>query len=313
MHEAILWVVFTVLVVALLVVDLKVISNRQQVMTVRSALMWSAMWISMALLFDLAVFLFVGHTQGFEFLAGYVIEESLSADNLFVFLVIFGFFAVPQTLQPKALTWGIIGALFLRLCCILAGAALLNAFHYVIFVFGGLLIFTSLRLLREGDTEVHPDRNVVVRVLRMVIPVTSEFHGTNLFVKIDSRRMATPFFITMIVLASTDLVFALDSIPAIFAITHDPFIVYTSNAFAILGLRALFFALVGIMEYFVYLRQALVAILFFVGAKMIASEWYHIPIAASLGVVALVLVIAVLASMLVKGKTDDNLATTGDH
>jgi tellurite resistance protein TerC len=308
MHETIMWVAFTALVIVLLTLDLKVISNRQEVMTVRAALLWSAMWIGTAMLFGLGIFLFVGHRQGFEYLTGYVIEKSLSVDNLFVFLVIFGYFAVPQNIQPKALTWGIIGALLLRLAFILAGAALLDAFHWIVFIFGGLLIFTALRLAREGDTEVHPDRNVMVRALRMVMPVSSEFHGTRLFVKVDARRMATPFFVTMIVLASTDLVFALDSIPAIFAITHDPFIVYTSNAFAILGLRALFFALVGIMQYFVYLRQALVAILFFVGAKMIVSEWYHVPIAVSLGFVALVLVIAVAASMLVKSKTDEHLA-----
>jgi tellurite resistance protein TerC len=193
----------------------------------------------------------------------------------------------------------------MRLIFILAGAALLDTFHWIVFVFGGILIVTAIRLAREGETEVHPDRNVMVRLLRMVMPVTPEFHGTRLFIRQDGRITATPFFLTMIVLASTDLVFALDSIPAIFAITEDPFIVYTSNAFAILGLRALFFALVGIMGYFVYLRQALVAILGFVGIKMIASEWYHMPIYISLGYIVVVLGIAIIASLLVKKPAEE--------
>jgi len=305
LHEVLLWGGFSALVVVLLFVDLKVVSARSEVMTVKSALLWSAMWISTALLFNLFIFLEEGSDAGVEYLTGYVIEKSLSVDNLFVFLVIFGFFAVPPNLQPKALTWGIMGALVMRLIFILVGAALLETFHWIIFIFGGVLIFTAVRLAREGETEVHPDRNIMVRALRTVMPVTSEFRGTSFFVKLpDGKRAATPFFLTMIVLASTDLVFALDSIPAIFAITEDPFIVYTSNAFAILGLRALFFALVGIMQYFIFLRQALVAILFFVGCKMIASEWYHMPVWMSLGYVFGVLAIAIIASTIVKKRQE---------
>jgi len=305
LHEIALWGGFSALVVTLLFVDLKLVSRRSEVMTVKAALLWSAMWISTALLFNVFIFIDMGHEAGVEYLTGYVIEKSLSVDNLFVFLVIFGFFAVPQNLQPKALTWGIMGALVMRLVFILVGAALLETFHWIIFVFGGVLILTAIRLAREGETEVHPDRNIMVRALRTVMPVTSEFRGTSFFVKLDNgRRAATPFFLTMLVLASTDLVFALDSIPAIFAITEDPFIVYTSNAFAILGLRALFFALVGIMAYFIYLRQALVAILFFVGCKMIASEWYHMPVALSLGYVFGVLAIAIIASTIAKKRQE---------
>jgi len=301
LHQVALWAGFSALVVFLLFVDLKLISNRSEVMTVKSALLWSAMWITTALLFNIVVFIDRGHDAGIEYLTGYVIEKSLSVDNLFVFLVIFGFFAVPQTIQPKALTWGIMGALVMRLIFILVGAALLDTFHWIVFIFGGILILTAIRLAREGETEVHPDRNIMVRALRTVMPVTSEFKGTDFFTRLeDGRRAATPFLLTMVVIASTDLVFALDSIPAIFAITEDPFIVYTSNAFAILGLRALFFALVGIMQYFIYLRQALVAILFFVGCKMIASEWYHMPVAVSLGYVFGVLAIAIIASTIAK-------------
>lgn len=306
-----LWGGFSALVAGLLFIDLKLISSRAEVMTVKAALLWSAMWISTALLFNLVIFIDRGHDAGIEYLTGYVIEKSLSVDNLFVFLVIFGFFAVPQNLQPKALTWGIMGALVMRLIFILVGAALLEAFHWIIFVFGGILIFTAFKLATQGEAEVHPDQNIMVRVLRKFMPVTSEFHGSNFFVNIDGKRAATPFFLTMLVLASTDLVFALDSIPAIFAITEDPFIVYTSNAFAILGLRALFFALVGVMQYFVFLKQALVAILGFVGLKMIASEWYHMPVALSLGWVFGVLAIAIIASTIVKKRNEAAGVPTG--
>ena len=299
-ETAALWLGFSGLIAFLLLIDLKLISNRSTEMTVRAALGWSSMWIGAALLFSSGVFVFGGTEKGFQFLTGYVIEKSLSIDNLFVFLVIFSYFSVPQTIRPKALTWGIIGALFMRLAFILAGAALLDAFHWVIFVFGGFLLLTAFKLAREADSEVHPEKNLLLRGLRRVMPVSSEFHGTDFFLKQDGRLWATPFLVTMAVIASTDLVFALDSIPAIFAITEDPFIVYTSNAFAILGMRALFFALAGVMGYFVYLRQALVLILGFVGLKMIASEWYEVSIGVSLGYVFGVLAVAIVASFLVQ-------------
>ncbi|MPZ49410.1 MAG: TerC/Alx family metal homeostasis membrane protein [Dehalococcoidia bacterium] len=300
-----LWGVFTAFVGVLLAVDLLLISRKQEIMSVRSALQWSALWISMALLFNAGVFIFLGQDKGFEFLTGYVIEKSLGVDNLFVFLVIFGYFAMPREIQPKALTWGIMGALIMRFFFIVAGAALLDTFHWLVFIFGGILIVTAFRLAFEGDSEIHPDRNVLIRLLRRVMPVSPSFSGTRFFVKVDGRRAATPFFVCLLVLASTDLVFAVDSIPAIFAITRDPFIVYTSNAFAILGMRALFFALVGVMQYFVFLRQGLVAILLFVGSKMLISEWYHVPVPVSLGVVMGILLLAVLASLMVRNKVEE--------
>jgi tellurite resistance protein TerC len=308
-ESAALWLAFTLLVGALLLVDLLRVSKDGRVMTVRSALYWTALWISMALLFGAGVWAFQGQDKGLEYLTGYVIEKSLGVDNLFVFLIIFTYFAVPKELQPKALTWGIMGALVMRFFFIVAGATLLNTFHWIVFIFGGILIVTALRLARESEEQVHPDRNLLARLLRRFMPVASEFHGTRFFTKIDGRRAATPFLLTLMVLASTDFVFAVDSIPAIFAITTDPFIVYTSNAFAILGMRALFFALVGVMKYFVFLRQGLVAILLFVGTKMLISEWYHVPVPVSLGVVLGVLVLAVLASLLVGKRAIDE----GEH
>ena len=300
-----LWGVFTAFIGVLLAVDLLLVSRNQQVMAVRSALLWSAGWISMALLFNAGVFVFLGQDKGFEFLTGYVIEKSLGVDNLFVFLVIFGYFAMPREIQPKALTWGIMGALVMRFFFIVLGAALLDAFHWLVFIFGGILIVTAFRLAFAGETEVHPDKNLLIRLLRRLMPVSPSFSGTRWFVSIDGRRAATPFFVCLLVLASTDLVFAVDSIPAIFAITRDPFIVYTSNAFVILGMRALFFALVGVMQYFVYLRQGLVAILLFVGTKMLISEWYKVPVPVSLGVVLGILTLAVLASLLFRKEAEE--------
>jgi tellurite resistance protein TerC len=307
LETALLWLAFTCLIAGLLMVDLLLVSRNQRVMSVSSALYWSAGWISMALLFGAGVFLFLGQDKGFEYLTGYVIEKSLGVDNLFVFLVIFTYFAVPRDIQPKALTWGIIGALIMRFFFIIAGAALLEAFHWVVFIFGGILIVTAIRLMRE-DEEVHPDHNILYRLLKRVMPVSHQFDGTHFFTKLDGGRAATPFLVTLVVLASTDFVFAVDSIPAIFAITTDPFIVYTSNAFAILGMRALFFALVGVMQYFVYLRQGLVAILLFVGTKMLISEWYHVPVPVSLGVVLGILVIAVLASVIARKRLPEKAA-----
>jgi tellurite resistance protein TerC len=291
---------------------LLLVSRKQEVMSVRSALYWTGLWISVALIFGGGVFAFLGQDKGFEYLTGYVIEKSLGVDNLFVFLVIFGYFAVPREIQPKALTWGIMGALIMRFFFIIAGAALLETFHWIVFIFGGILIVTAIRLARESEAEVHPERNILYRLLRSFTPVSPRFDGTRFFTRIDGRRMATPFLVTLVVLASTDFVFAVDSIPAIFAITTDPFIVYTSNAFAILGMRALFFALVGVMQYFVYLRQGLVAILLFVGTKMLISEWYKVPVPVSLGIILGVLTLAVVASLLVRKRTEEEAPETGE-
>jgi tellurite resistance protein TerC len=298
-----LWGGFLAGISAFLCLDLFVIHRKDHVVGVREALFWSAFWISLALVFAAGVFFFGGSVKGTEFLTGYVIEKSLSVDNVFIFLVIFQYFAVPPLYQPKVLHWGIIGALVMRLGFIFLGAALLKTFHWTIFVFGGLLIFTALRLASQKEHEVHPERNPIVRLMKRFVPMTDRYDGGKFFVRENAVLMATPLFVVLMVVESTDLVFAVDSIPAIFAVTTDPFIVFTSNAFAILGLRALYFALAGLMGYFLYLRQGLVAILLFVGVKMLISEWYKVPTPLSLAVVAAILGIAVAAS-LVRGRQE---------
>ena len=234
-----------------------------------------------------------GSGKGTEFLTGYVIEKSLSVDNVFIFLVIFQYFAVPPILQPKVLHWGIISALVMRLVFILVGAALLSAFHWMIFVFGGVLLVTAAKLALQKEHEVHPERNPLIKLVKRFIPMTDDYRGDKFFVRSDGVLTATPLLAVLLMVESTDLMFAIDSVPAILAVTRDPFIVFTSNAFAILGLRALYFALAGIMDYFTYLRQGLVAILAFVGVKMIISDFYKIPTPLSLAAVAAILLIAI--------------------
>jgi len=295
-----LWGGFTAIIITMMALDLFVLNRKAHVVAVKEALLWSALWIGVALTFGAGVFLFLGEQKGMEYLTGYVIEKSLSVDNIFVFLVIFQYFAVPPHLQPKVLRWGIIGALVMRLIFILAGAALLNAFHWMIFVFGGILLYTAFRLATQKEHQVHPERNPVIRLFRRFMPVAPNFQGDRFFARLDGRLVATPLFLVILVIETTDVVFAIDSIPAIFSVTRDPFIVYTSNAFAILGLRALYFALAGIMDYFTYLRQGLVVILAFVGVKMLISGVYKIPTLVSLGVIAGILVVAIGLSLIVK-------------
>ena len=293
-----LWGGFLAGIALLLCFDLFVVHRKEHVVRVREALLWSAFWIGLAMVFAGGVFAFGGSDKGTEFLTGYVIEKSLSVDNVFIFLVIFQYFAVPPLLQPKVLHWGIFGALAMRLAFILVGAALMHAFHWMIFVFGGILLLTAGRLALQKEHEVHPERNPLIRLMRRFVPMADRFEGSHFFTRNNGVLMATPLFAVLLVVESTDLVFAIDSIPAIFAVTKDPFIVFTSNAFAILGLRALYFALAGVMGYFTYLRQGLVVILGFVGSKMIISEWYKLPTVASLGIVAAILLVAVAASLL---------------
>ncbi len=297
-----LWGGFIAGLTVLLCFDLFVVHRKAHVIQVREALFWSAFWIALALVFAGGIFAFGGSGKGTEFLTGYVIEKSLSVDNVFIFLVIFQYFAVPPILQPKVLHWGILGALGMRLVFILVGAALLSAFHWMIFVFGGLLLLTAGRLAFQKEHEVHPERNPLIKLVKRFVPMTNGYGSGEFFAKENGVLMATPLLAVLLMVESTDLVFALDSIPAIFAVTRDPFIVFTSNAFAILGLRALYFALAGVMVYFTYLKQGLVAILAFVGMKMIVAEWYKVPTPAALAVVATILAVAIGLSVLLRGR-----------
>jgi tellurite resistance protein TerC len=298
----ILWVGFTFFVVAMLALDLGIFHRNAHAVRSREALGWSVFWITLALIFNAGVWQWFGPERGMEFLTGYLIEKALSVDNIFVFLVIFTYFAVPAEYQHRVLFWGILGAIVCRVIFILAGAALLHTFHWVIYVFGGLLVFTGIKLLRSGDHEVHPERNPALALVRRILPVTPNYQGQRFTVRVDdgrgvSRLFATPLLLVLVVIEATDIVFAVDSIPAIFAVTDDPFIVYTSNIFAILGLRALFFLLAGVMQRFHYLKVGLGLVLVFVGLKMVAADVYKIPTGASLGVVALLLAGSVIASL----------------
>jgi tellurite resistance protein TerC len=294
----VLWIGFTTFVVAMLVLDLSVFHRRAHAVRMREALIWTGVWIGMALLFNLGVYLWFGARTGLEFLTGYLIEKALSVDNIFVFLVIFAYFRVPGALQHRVLFWGILGALVTRAIFILLGAALLHRFHWVIYLFGGFLVFTGIKLLFQGEGEVHPERNPVLRLFARLVPTVTDYRGARFTVIQAGRRYATPLLMVLIVVETTDLVFAVDSIPAIFAVTRDPFIVYTSNIFAILGLRALFFVLAGTMNKFHYLQVGLGLVLAFVGVKMLIADVYKVPVGISLGVIATLLAGSMIASLL---------------
>ncbi len=299
----IVWIAFNLLILAMLVLDLKVFHRKPHEIKMKEALGWSAFWIVLALLFNVGIYFWRGPQAGLEFLAGYLIEKSLSVDNIFVFLLVFSYFKVPALYQHKVLFWGILGALFFRAVFIFAGVALINQFHWIIYVFGAFLIMTGIKLALEKDKEVHPEKNPIIRLFRRLMPITKEYKGSQFFFKEGGRRFATPLFVVLLVVETTDIVFAIDSIPAILAITRDPFIVYSSNAFAILGLRALFFALAGLMQLFHHLHYGLSAILVFVGSKMLLSDIYKIPIGVALGVIVGILTLSILASLIFKKPT----------
>jgi len=293
-----LWIGFTLFVLAMLALDLGVFHRKAHAVGVREALVWTAVWIALALGFNVGIYVWFGVERAFEFLTGYVIEKALSVDNIFVFLVVFAVFAVPAALQHRVLFWGILGALIMRAIFIVLGAALLQRFHWVIYLFGAFLVFTGIKLLVQRAGEVHPERNPLFRLFRRWVPSVPDYRGAHFIVVEGGKRYATPLLLVLVAIEATDLVFAVDSIPAIFAITMDPFIVYTSNIFAILGLRALYFALAGMMEKFHYLKVGLSLVLAFVGVKMLLVGVYKIPILVSLGVIVALLAGAVVASLL---------------
>ena len=291
------WVAFNAGVIALLAMDLGVFNRKPHRPSVKEAGMWSAAWISISLLFNLGIFIFAGSEPGVQFLTGYLIEYSLSVDNIFVFVLIFGFFAVPPQYQHRVLFWGILGALIMRGVLIGAGAALLHEFSWVIYIFGALLIFSGIRMATQGEKTIDLDSNIAVRLFRRVMPVAPGFREHKFFTRENGVLMATPLLMVLLVVETTDLIFALDSIPAIFAVTDEPFLVYTSNVCAILGLRSLYFLLAGVADKFHYLKPALSLILVWVGTKMLISEIYKVPVVASLLIIVAVLTIAVVASL----------------
>jgi tellurite resistance protein TerC len=293
----ILWTAFNAFVLGMLALDLGVFHKRAEEISVRNALVWTGIWITLAMAFNLFIYLYFGQQQAIEFFTGYIIEKSLSVDNIFVILLIFSYFQVPASYQHKVLFWGILGALVMRVIFIFAGIELIHRFHWLIYIFGGFLIVTGLRMLFGSEAKIEPEKNPVVRLVRRIFPVTASFHADNFFLRIDGKLWATPLFVVVILIESTDLIFAVDSIPAILGITDDAFIVYTSNVFAILGLRSLYFALSGIEKYFHYLKFGLSAILVFVGAKMCLSDHYKIPIEGSLTVIIAILALAIIASI----------------
>jgi len=292
------WGGFGLLILVMLALDLGVFHRRKHVIGLREALTWTAVWIATALAFNGFVWAWRGDEAALEFLTGYLIEKALSVDNIFVFLLIFGYFQVDPKYQHQVLFWGILGALVMRAIFIATGIAVLEAFHWMIYVFGGILIFTGIKMAVQKDKEIHPNRNPILRLLRRFMPVTEDYEGDKFIVRRAGRLMATPLLVVLVVVETTDLVFAVDSIPAILAITTDPFIVYTSNVFAILGLRALYFALAGVMRLFHHLHYGLSLILVFVGVKMAASDVVHVPVLVSLAVIGSLLVLAVVASLL---------------
>lgn len=294
-----LWIAFNGFVLAMLALDLGVFHKKCHVVTFKESITWTVVWVALAMIFNAWLWKTYGSQKGLEFFTGYVIEKSLSVDNVFVWAMLFTYFAVPPLYQHKILFWGVIGALVMRAGMIFLGAALITKFAWIIYIFGAFLILTGLKMIFKKEEEIHPENNPVVRWFKKFMPVTPDFRGVKFFVRENGVRMATPLFVVLILVELTDLIFAVDSIPAIFAVTKDPFIVYTSNVFAILGLRSLFFALAGVMDKFHYLKIGLGVVLTFVGVKMILAHTdYKIDTVISLGVIVAILAVSVVASLL---------------
>nr|WP_205502524.1 TerC family protein [Rufibacter sp. SYSU D00308] len=292
------WVGFNAFVLILLALDLFVFHRKTHVVKIKEALLWSLFWILLSFAFNIFIYYWKGSGPALEFLTAYLIEKSLSVDNLFVFILIFNFFQVPQKYQHKILFWGVLGALFFRAVFILVGVALLAKFHFIVYILGAFLIFTGIKMATSsGNEDIDPESNPVVKFVSRYMPITNRHYEDKFFVRLDKTLFATPLFLVLVMVETTDVVFAADSIPAILAISKDPFIVYTSNVFALLGLRALYFALAGIMQLFHYLHYGLSLILVFIGVKLVISEFYHINMVFALGVVAFILTTSVILSL----------------
>jgi len=298
LNEWILWAVFGVFITAMLLLDLGVLNRKAHVLSIKEATAWSLVWIVSALLFALAIFYLEGKAKAMEYLAGYLIEKSLSMDNIFVFIMIFAYFKVSPLQQPRVLKWGILGAIIMRALLIAVGVTLITKFHWMTYVFGVLLLITVIKMMLQGDEQFDPGRSFALKLLRRILPISKKYYGEKFFVKNGKGFFATPLLMVLVVVESSDLIFALDSIPAIFAVTTDPFVIYTSNIFAILGLRALYFVLAEMARLFEYLKPGIIIILAFVAVKMLIVDFYKIPIGLSLAFIGGVLAVSIMASWL---------------
>jgi tellurite resistance protein TerC len=293
-----LWIGFNGFVLAMLALDLGVFHRKAHTISLKEAVIWSVVWIALAMVFNAGLYFLQGPEPALQFFTGYLIEKSLSIDNIFVFVLIFASFKVPSASQHRVLFWGILGALIMRGILIAIGVVLLEAFHWIIYVFGAFLVFTGIRMALHREMEVHPEHNPLLKFVRRIFPITDDYVHNRLMVRQAGRWMATPLLLVLFMIESTDLIFAVDSIPAVLAVSRDPFIVYTSNVFAILGLRSLYFVFANIIDKFYYLKLGLSVILTYVGVKMLLADVYHISTGLSLAIIALVLAIAVIASIM---------------
>jgi tellurite resistance protein TerC len=301
-ESTILWGAFSFFVLGMLALDLGVFHRKSHTVSVKEALTWTGIWIVLAMLFNLFVYHYFDKEKALEFFTAYLVEKSLSIDNIFVIIMIFSYFSVPASYQHKVLFWGILGALVMRVIFIFAGIELIHKFHWLIYLFGGFLVITGVRMVFGEDKPMDPEKNPLVKLVRKIFPVTESFDGDKFFVRRNAKIWATPLFVVVVLIEGTDLIFAVDSIPAIISISDNTFIVYTSNVFAILGLRSLYFALAGIEKYFTYLKYGLATILVFVGIKMCIADFYKIPVEISLIIISFLLAISMIASVLVKKK-----------
>lgn len=296
-HELVLWISFNLFILLMLALDLGIFQRKPHKIKVKEALIWSTVWIILALIFNVFIYFEMGEQKALEYFTGYLIERSLSVDNIFVFILLFSYFKVPGIYQHKILFWGVLGALLLRASLIAVGSVLVAKFSWILYLFGAFLLFTGFKMAFQAESEIDPERNFVIRWFKKFFPVTHEYHEGKFIVTIDKKKFATPMLLVLVAVEFADLVFAFDSIPAIFAVTTDPFIIYTSNIFAILGLRTLYFALAGIMHKFHYLKIGLSLILIFIGFKMLIVDLYKIPIMFSLGIIAMILITSVVYSL----------------
>jgi tellurite resistance protein TerC len=305
-----IWASFIAIIVALLALDLGVLRKEDKKLTTAQAFTWCVFWVGLAAVFNLVILYYFGSQKALEFLTGYIVEQALSVDNIFVFLVLFSFFAVKEDYQHRVLFYGILGAIVMRGLFVILGSELLSRFHWTIYIFGAILIISGIKLLKSGDEEMNPEKNPIIRFFRKVVPLTPDYHEQKFMVRIDGKLFATPLLLVLVAIECTDLVFAVDSVPAIFAITKDPFIVFSSNIFAILGLRSYFFLLSGVIGTIAYLKMGLSVVLMYVGCKMLLHHIYPIPTVLSLGIIVGILAVSIGASFLFPPKKEETPETS---